>query len=106
MRFTARHGRFHKGNASRLGKLGAEANARKRMENPVDYIPRPEPGMLLHTIRVESHLMGVGFEIKVRQGNRLNQIVVETFGRLSNPHGCDWLAKHLRERLVTRWMRD
>jgi hypothetical protein len=75
------------------------------MDNPVDYIPRPEPGMLLHTIRVESHIAGVGFEIKVRQGERLNQIVAETFGRMSKAHGCDWLAKHLRERLVTRWMR-
>ena len=103
MRFTARNGRFHKGNASRLGKLGAEANARKRMENPPDYIPRPELGMLLHTIRVDSHIAGVGFEIKVRQGKRLNQIVAETFGRVSGVHGCDWLAKHLRQRLVTRW---
>ena len=50
MRFTARNGRFHKGNASRLGKLGAEANARKRMENPSEYIPRPEEGLLLKTI--------------------------------------------------------
>jgi hypothetical protein len=105
MRFTARRGRFHEGNASRLGKLGAAANARKRMENPVDHIPRPSPGLLLHTIRVESHLAGVGFEIKVRQGKRLNQIVAETFGRFSKVHGCDWLARHLREKLVTRWMR-
>ncbi len=74
------------------------------MENPPDRIERPEPGMLLHTIRVESHVNGLGFEIKVRQGKRLNQIVAETFGRASKPHGCDWLAKHLRERLVTRWL--
>ena len=36
------------------------------MENPPDYIPRPGPGMLLHTIRVESHVNGLvanNFEI-------------------------------------------
>lgn len=31
-----RKGRFHKGNASRLGKLGVAARAKKRMENPLD----------------------------------------------------------------------
>ena len=103
MRFTARNGRFHKGNASRLGKLGAEANARKRMENPPDYIPRPEQGMLLHTIHVESHVAGLGFEIKVKQAKRLNQVVLETFGRQSHPVGIDCLARNLRKRLVTRW---
>ena len=80
------------------------AKAHKRMENPPDIIERPEPGLLLHTIRVESHIASLGFEIKVRQGARLNQIVVETFGRMSQPHGVDWLTRHLRERLVTRWI--
>ena len=85
--------------------LAHAAKARKRMENPPDRIPRPEPGMLLHTIRIESHLAGIGFEIKVRQGQRLNQIVAETFGRQSGVHGLDWLCAHLRQKLVTRWMR-
>lgn len=106
MRFTARNGRFHKGNASRLGKLGAEANARKRMENPTDYIPRPQPGLLLHTIRVENHVVGFGFEIKVKQASRLNQVVLETFGRESKPVGIDCLARNLRKRLVTRWAHE
>ena len=75
------------------------------MDNPPDYIPRPEPGTLLHTIRVQSHVNGLGFEVKVKQARRLNQITVETFGKESRPHGCDWIAKHLRERLVTRWLR-
>ena len=103
MRFTARHGRFHKGNASRLGKLGAEANARKRMENPPDYIPRPQEGLLLKTIRITDELAGSSFEIKLRQGKRLNQIIAETFGRCSQPHGVDFLTRFLRKRLVTRW---
>ena len=89
----------------RTSKLAHEAKARKRMESPCERIERPEPGMLLHTIRVESHVAGVGFEIKVRQGVRLNQITAETFGRTSGAHGCDWLAKHLREKLVMRWLR-
>jgi hypothetical protein len=73
------------------------------MENPSDYIPRPEPGLLLHTIRVVSHVAGMGFEIKLRQGKRLNQVLVETFGRCSKPHGMDWLVRNLRKRLVIRW---
>ena len=65
------------------------------MENPPDYIPRPEPGMVLHRIRVESMVSGTGFEILVRQGRRLNQVVAETFGRRSLPHGMDFLMAHL-----------
>ena len=75
------------------------------MENPPDYIPRPEPGILLHTIQVTNHVSGLGFEVKVKQAKRLNQITVEAFGKESMPHGVDWLAKHLRKRLVTRWLR-
>jgi len=84
--------------------LAHAAKARKRMDNQPEYIPRPEPGILLHTIRVESHVNGLGFEIKIRQGKRLNQIVAETFGRSSAGHGLDWLCRHLRQKLVTRWM--
>lgn len=71
--------------------------------NAPDYPSRPKPGLLLHTIRVESHVAGLGFEIKLRQGNRLNQVVAETFGRQSKPHGLDYLLAHLRRRLVYRW---
>ena len=83
--------------------LAHEAKARKRMENPPDYVPRPEPGLLLKTIHVTDHVLGCGFEIKLHQGRRLNQIVAETFGRSSTPHGMDWLARNLRKRLVMRW---
>ena len=62
--------------------------------------------MLLHTIRVESHVNGVGFEIRVKQAQRLNQVVLETFGRESKPMGIDCLARNLRKRLVTRWLHD
>src|ERR1035437_10241240 len=86
----------------RTSKLAHEAKARKRMESPCERIERPEPGMLLHTIRIESHVIGLGFEIKVRQGKRLNQVILETFGRESKPVGIDCLAKNLRKRLVVR----
>jgi hypothetical protein len=97
-------GRFHKGNASRLGKLGAEASAIKRMESPCERIERPQTGILLKTIRITDEIVGCSFEIKVRQGKRLNQIIAETFGRQSESHGCAWLTAHLRQKLVTRWM--
>jgi hypothetical protein len=76
------------------------------MENPVDRIERPKPGLLLHTIRVTNELEGHSFEIKVRQGKRLNGIQAETFGRSSNEHGNDWLCRHLRKKLVMRWMQE
>lgn len=85
-------------------KLAHEAKARKRMENPPDYIPRPAEGLLLKVIRVTDQLSASSFEIKLRQAKRLNQITVETFGTTaSKPHGTDWLMKHLRKKLVTRW---
>jgi hypothetical protein len=65
-----------------------------------DYPPLIEVGRLLHTIRVESHVAGVGFEVVVRKARRRNQITAETFGRRSRPHGLDWLARHLRRKLL------
>lgn len=76
------------------------------MENPPDRTERPEVGLLLHTIRVESHVAGIGFEIKIRQAKRLNQVVAETFGRQSKPHGMDFFLAKLRSKLVTRWIAD
>jgi hypothetical protein len=87
----------------RTSALAHAAKARKRIENPPDYIPRPEPGMLLHTIRIENHIEGFGFEVKLRQSKRLNQVIAETFGRCSKPHGVDLICRILRKRLVTRW---
>jgi hypothetical protein len=46
---------------------------------------------------------GLGFEVKILQGRRLNQVIAETFGRKSLPHGMDFLLAHLRKRLVVRW---
>jgi len=90
-------------NAKKFSKLAHAAKARKRMENPPDYIPRPQEGLLLKTIRITDELAGSSFEIKLRQGKRLNQVIAETFGRCSKPHGMDFLTRFLRKRLVTRW---
>jgi len=84
--------------------MAHEAKARKRMENPPDRIERPQPGLLLKTIRVTDELTHESFEIRVTQANRLNQIIATTFGRSSHEHGWDWLTRHLREKLVTRWL--
>ena len=40
MKYGYRKGRFTKSNASRLGKLGAEARAAKRLASPPDDSPR------------------------------------------------------------------
>lgn len=73
-----------------------------------DHVSRshpPAPGALLHRIRVETFIGAKqGFEILIRQGPRRNQIVAETFGTQSKPHGVDWLMRNLRKRTVTRWM--
>ena len=83
------------------------AKARKRMEEPPpERIERPAPGLLLHTIRVTNELAGMSFEIKVKQGARLNSIRAETFGRSSRDHGTDWLTRHLRKKLVTKWLHE
>lgn len=75
------------------------------MANPVDRIERPEPGRLLKTIRITDEVAGKSVEIRLLQGERLNQVVAETFGRRSEPHGTDWLVRHLRKKLlVTRWL--
>ena len=87
----------------RTSLLAHAAKARKRMAAPVPQVLRPEIGLLLYTIRIESHLESYGFEIKIRQAKRLNQVTVETFGRQSKPIGLDCVAKHLRKKLVTRW---
>ena len=85
------------------------AHAKKaeiRMSQPCERIERPQAGLLLKTIRVTDEITHESFEIKVTQAKRLNQIVATTFGRSSREHGMDWLTRHLREKLVVRWMTE
>lgn len=87
-------------------RLAHAAKARKRLAGPApDRIDRPEPGRLLKTIRITDEISGASVEIKLRQAARLNQVVAETFGRQSSPHGVDYFTRELRKRwLVTRWI--
>jgi hypothetical protein len=85
-------------------RLAHEAKARKRMENPPERIERPEVGLLLKTIRVTDEIAGASIEIKVRQAQRLNQVVAECFGRASKPIGWDKIIRRLRQRCVVRWL--
>ena len=93
-----------KARAAVILKEAHAAKARKRMENPSDYIPRPEPGLLLKTIRVTDHISKSSFEIRLTQSSRLNQVVATTFGRSSKPHGLDLIMRRLRSKCLTRWM--
>lgn len=96
--------RNHRSWTRETSALAHQAKARKRMAGPApEYSTRPEPGMLLHTILIESFGNAALTEIRVRQAKRLNQVVVEANGKASRPHGIDWLAKNLRKRLVLRW---
>lgn len=98
--------RNHKSWTRETSALAHAAKRRRRLEGPTpDYFVRPSVGLLLKTIRVTDELGGASFEIKLRQAERLNQVTVETFGRVSKPRGIDWLVRHLRQRLVTRWLR-
>jgi hypothetical protein len=102
MRFSRRRNRK---SWTRETSLAAHAaKARKRLEQ-ANALPRSDVpvGEILHTLRWTSHKDGVSTEIKLIQAPRRNQIVVETFGRCSLPHGTDWFMRHLRSRLVTRW---
>ena len=61
-------------------------------------------GVVRHTIRVEDHLDQTCLEIRLRQAPRANQVIAEVFGRKSKPHGLDYLLRHLRTRLLVRWL--
>lgn len=96
MRFTARKGRFTKANASRLGKLGAAARARKLMEGPPPEVePRRVPaGELLGVLAWH----GAVHRWTVRQGPRVNNIEVAAKGKRV---ACGWdhLLRKLRHHL-------
>ena len=97
-----RNGRSWTPETSRLAHL---AKAERRAAQPApEPIRRPQPGHLRHTLRIENHLDGTAFEIRLLQGARLNQVVAETFGRQSKPHGLDFLLRKLRSRLLVRWL--
>lgn len=98
MRFTVKKGRFHKGNASRLGKLGVAARAKKRMESPRDEDPRRVPaGELLGVLQWHA-ADGTVRRWTIRQGRRMNSITVIAQGKAID---CGWdrLFRFLRKKL-------
>lgn len=98
MKYGFRKGRFHKGNASRLGKLGVEAKAKKRMECPRDPEPRRVPdGELLYTIQIQESSGQVRRWV-INQGPRANNIRVKAKGR-EVVCGWDHLMRSLRHNL-------
>ena len=98
MSFTAKNGRFHKGNASRLGKLGVAARAKKRMENPSDQEPRRVPaGELLGVLQWHA-ADGTMRRWTIRQGQRMNGIQVAAKGKTTEC-GWDHLFRALRKKL-------
>ena len=76
------------------------------MENQPERDDLPKVGLLLKTIRVTDEIEGRSFEIKIRQAQRLNQVIAETFGRTSKPIGMDLIMRRLRERCVVRWLQN
>ncbi len=93
-----RKGRFHKGNASRLGKLGVVARAKKRLESPLCDEPRRVPaGELLGVIQWHA-ADGTVRRWTIRQGKRMNGIRVCAQGKIIE---CGWdrLMRSLRKRL-------
>lgn len=98
MKYGYRKGRFTKANASRLGKLGAEARAAKRLDSPPpDYPYRVPPNEFLGTLSWHS-ADGTKRQWIVRQGTRMNSIRVLAKGKTVE---CGWdrflagLRKHL-----------
>ena len=95
-----RKGRFHKGNASRLGKLGAAARAKKRMESPREEDPRRVPtGELLGVLQWHA-ADGTARRWTIKQGQRMNGIRVEAKGQRTEC-GWDHLFRSLRKKLST-----
>jgi len=98
MKFGHRKGRFHKGNASRLGKLGVKVKAEKRMAKPSDREPRRVPDReLLEVIQIQSKCGQVRKWV-VLQGPRANNIRVLS---KSKEVVCGWdkLTRMLRKNL-------
>lgn len=100
MRFTAKNGRFTKANASRLGKLGVAARAKKRMESPCEDEPRRVlSGELLGVLQWHA-ADGTVRRWAIKQGQRMNGIRVEAKGRRTEC-GWDHLFRSLRKKLST-----
>ncbi len=94
-----RKGRFHKGNASRLGKLGVAARAKKRMEKAPDQTPRRIPaGVLLGVLQWHA-ADGKARRWVIGQGKRANGIRVTAQGKQVE---CGWdrLFQSLRAKLA------
>jgi hypothetical protein len=104
MSFTARKGKFHKGNASRLGKLGVAARAKKRMENTPCQEPRRVPdGELLGVLQWHA-ADGTVRRWTIKQGARMNGIKVIAQGKIIEC-GWDHLMRSLRKRLsMPKWI--
>jgi hypothetical protein len=95
-----RKGRFHKGNASRLGKLGVAARAKKRMESPPNQEPRRVPaGELLGVLQWHA-ADGTVRRWAIKQGQRVNGICVCAQGK-EVECGWDHLFRSLRKKLST-----
>jgi len=98
MKYGFRKGRFHKGNASRLGKLGAEVKAKIRMESPRDLEPRRVPeGELLYTLQIQE-ASGQVRKWVIRQGDRANNLKVTAKGK-TVCCGWDKFMRSLRHNL-------
>lgn len=94
-----RKGRFHKGNASRLGKLGAAARAKKRLEGTHDAEPRRVPaGEPLGVLQWHA-ADGKVRRWVIRQGKRMNGIRVCAQG-VTVECGWDRLLRVLRRKLA------
>lgn len=104
MKYGFRKGRFHKGNARRLGKLGVAAKARKRMESPREPGPRrlPEGEHLGCLTWLDAS--GSAHRWTIKQGPRANNITVTAKGR-TVVCGWDRLTASLRRHLAIRKMR-
>jgi hypothetical protein len=95
-----RKGQFHKGNASRLGKLGVAARAKKRMESPHEEEPRRVPaGEMLGVLQWHS-ADGQVRRWTIKQGQRMNGIQVKAKGK-NTECGWDHLFRSLRKKLAT-----
>jgi hypothetical protein len=100
MSFTARKGRFTKANASRLGKLGAAAKARKRMEGPPPDEPCRVPAGFFLGVLAWHGCDGELHRWAVRQGPRANNIQVTAKGK-TTVCGWDHFLRILRKHLST-----
>lgn len=96
--------RYTKESGRLAGIRSQQVQAKKRLAGPTRVYP-PVRGDLLMTDRVTNELAGTSVEYRIYVGDRLNGIIVESFGQVI-PKVKTWTKFYdlRRRRVARRWI--